>query len=190
MDGSKSDFDRSPSRQEIAARSDAATAKVAVLWRGDHLAPRVTTLKNNRFSRIFEEFAALGVHVEPVVYADDIAGDLHEQLLKLDGVLVWVDPISEGQNRTTLDAMLREVASEGVWVGAHPDVILKMGVKQVLHRTKHLGWGTDTRLYLNARVFREAFPPRLPIGRASCAQAEPRQRRPGCVEGRIRIVIG
>jgi hypothetical protein len=93
VDGSKSDFDRSPSRQEIAARSDAATAKVAVLWRGDHLAPRVTTLKNNRFSRTFEEFAALGVHVEPVVYADDIVGDVHEQLLKLDGVLVWVDPI-------------------------------------------------------------------------------------------------
>jgi hypothetical protein len=36
-----------------------------------------------------------------------------------------------------------------------------MGVKQVLHRTKHLGWGTDTHLYLNGRVFREAFPPRL-----------------------------
>ena len=32
-------------------------------------------------------------------------------------------------------------------MSAHPDVILKMGVKEVLHRTRHLGWGTDTHLY-------------------------------------------
>ena len=50
----------------------------------------------------------------------------------------------------------------GLWVSAHPDVILKMGVKEVLHRTKHLGWGTDTHLYRDRRVrFDEEFPPRL-----------------------------
>jgi hypothetical protein len=59
-------------------------------------------------------------------------------------VLVWVDPISDGQNRTKLDAMLRDVASTGVWVSTHPDVILKMGVKAVLYRTKDLGWSEDT----------------------------------------------
>src|SRR4051794_35396796 len=86
---------------------------------------------------------------------------MRDQLLKLDGVLVWVNPISEGRNRVVLDAMLRDVASEGVWVSAHPDVILKMGVKEVLHRTKHLGWGSDTHLYRTAAAFREAFPARL-----------------------------
>jgi hypothetical protein len=49
----------------------------------------------------------------------------------------------------------------GVWVSAHPDVILKMGVKEVLYRTKHFGWGTDTHLYRTAGVFREKFPLRL-----------------------------
>ena len=34
--------------------------------------------------------------------------------------------------------MLREVATAGVWVSAHPDVILKMGVKSVLYRTREL----------------------------------------------------
>jgi hypothetical protein len=76
-------------------------------------------------------------------------------------VLVWVDPLSEGQNRTTLDALLRDVASKGVWVSAHPDVILTMGVKEVLYRAKHLGWGTDTHLYRTAGAFREEFPLRL-----------------------------
>jgi hypothetical protein len=60
-----------------------------------------------------------------------------------------------------LDAMLRDIASNGVWVSTHPDVILKMGVKEVLHRTKHLGWGTDTHLYRDGGTFREEFPERL-----------------------------
>jgi hypothetical protein len=33
-----------------------------------------------------------------------------------------------------------------------------MGVKEVLHRTKHLGWGTDTRLYRTPVEFQEQFP--------------------------------
>ena len=63
-----------------------------------------------------------------------------------------------------LDALLRDVAARGPWVSAHPDVILKMGVKEVLHRTKHLGWGSDTRLYHTAGEFRDAFPARLRSG--------------------------
>jgi hypothetical protein len=37
----------------------------------------------------------------------------------------WDNPIHEGRNRANLDALLREVAARGVWVSAHPDVILK-----------------------------------------------------------------
>src|ERR1700684_4531254 len=44
------------------------------------------------------------------------------------------------------------------------DAILKMGVKEVLHRTKHLGWGTDTHLYRTVADFRDALPPRLDAG--------------------------
>ena len=36
-----------------------------------------------------------------------------------------------------------------------------MGVKEVLYRTQHLGWGTDTHLYRSAGEFRDAFPARL-----------------------------
>ena len=120
--------------------------KIAVLWRGDREGRRAATPQNNRFYRVFEELAALGIDAEPAVYDDDIVDEVREQLLAADGVLVWVDPIHEGKTRSVLDAMLRDVASRGPWVNAHPDVILKMGVKEVLHRTKHLGWGTDTHL--------------------------------------------
>ena len=63
-----------------------------------------------------------------------------------------------------LDALLRDVASKGVWVSAHPDVILKMGVKEALHRTRHLGWGTVTQLYRNAAAFPRLGVPKIQFG--------------------------
>src|SRR3984957_3551232 len=137
--------------------------KLALLWRGNGQTEAEATARNHRFNPVFEALTALGVRAEPAIYSDDKADDVREQLLKLDGVLVWVDPISNGQNRTQLDGMLRDVASGGVWVSAHPDVILKMGVKEVLYRTKHLGWGTDTHLYRSTAEFCDGFPARLRI---------------------------
>jgi len=57
-----------------------------------------------------------------------------------------------------LDVLLREVAANGAWVSAHPDVILTLGTKEVLHRTRDLGWGTDTDLYRDTADFRARFP--------------------------------
>jgi hypothetical protein len=135
--------------------------RVAVLWRGDSETRRAATPQNNRYHSIFEELAGVGIHAEPAVYDEAFAEEVRAQLLAVDGVLVWVDPLSGGKTRAALDAMLRDVASHGTWVSAHPDVTLKMGVKEVLHRTKHLGWGADTHLYRNAAEFRAAFPSRL-----------------------------
>ncbi len=135
--------------------------KLALLWRGDRETRRHATVENNRWREVFAALAARDIDAEPAVYDDDMIEEIREQLLKVDGVLVWVDPISDGKNRSRLDAMLRDVASRGVWVSTHPDVTLKMGVKQVLHTTRHLGWGTDTHLYRTAEDFRDQFPRRL-----------------------------
>jgi len=138
--------------------------KIAILWRGDRAARAAATPQNNRYHRIFEEFQALGIDAEPAVYGDDMVEEVRAQLAAVDGVLVWVNPLENGQTRGKLDALLREVAATGPWVSAHPDVILKMGVKEVLYRTKHLGWGTDTHVYRTAEEFRDAFPMRLRFG--------------------------
>lgn len=135
--------------------------KIAVVWRGDADARRVATPLNNRFHRIFEELAAVGIEAEPAVYDDAFADEVRAQLRAVDGVLVWVDPIHQGKTRAALDPLLRDVAVGGPWVSAHPDVILKMGVKEILYRTKHLGWGADTHLYRSAAEFGTAFPARL-----------------------------
>jgi hypothetical protein len=132
--------------------------KVALLWRGDRDAASV---RNTRLEPVFDALAARGIHAEAAVYSDDTVDEVHSQLLGVNGVLVWVDPISEGRNRTKLDVLLRDISSYGVWVSTHPDVILKMGVKEVLHGTRHLGWGTDTELYRSMESLRARFPDRL-----------------------------
>jgi hypothetical protein len=151
-------------RTSAGLAAGAASPKLALLWRGDREARRIVTAQNCRLHKVFEALTMLGVGAEPVLYADEIADEVREHLLKLDGVLVWADPIWQGQNRRQLDAMLRDVASCRVWVSAHPDIILKMGVKEVLHRTKALGWGTDTHFYQTAEAFREEFPRNLASG--------------------------
>jgi hypothetical protein len=141
--------------------SSGRSYKIAVVWRGDAAVRRNATPQNNRFYRIFEELAAAGIHAKPAIYDEDFAGEVRGQLLAADGVLVWVDPIHQGKTREALDPLLRDVATRGPWVSAHPDVILKMGVKEVLYRTRHLGWGADTHLYRSAAEFAAEFPMRL-----------------------------
>src|SRR5205085_10758589 len=52
----------------------------------------------------------------------------------------------------------------GVWVSAHPDVILKMGTKEVLHRTRKMEWGSDTVLYRTFDAMRGELPEKLAAG--------------------------
>jgi hypothetical protein len=125
--------------------------RIALLWRGDRDARAKATPTNNRLSAVFEVLASLNVAAEPAVYSDEIVDEVRDQFLRLDGVLMWVDPISDGHDRSKLDPMLREVAAKGVRASAHPDVILKMGTKEVLFRTRHFGWGTRPANHVRSR---------------------------------------
>jgi len=138
--------------------------RVAILWRGIAAERRSAVPETSRFKAVFAALAKAGVEAVPVIYEDDIIDDVRAELEALDGVLIWVNPIHEGRGRARLDAMLREVASRGVWVSAHPDVILKMGTKEVLYRTREMGWGCDTALYRTAEAMRAELPARLAAG--------------------------
>ena len=129
---------------------------VGLLWRAEWDPPAAdgSIIESSKLREVFGAFSALGVPAQPVIYADDTADEVRDQLLGLDGVLVWVNPIEQGLDRTKLDPLLREVADAGVWVSAHPDVILKMATKRVLVDTRQMSWGTDTRLYRTAAELR------------------------------------
>src|SRR5580765_332051 len=104
--------------------------RVGVVWRAE--GPPDEAEEKSRLTRVFNALRQQGLEPVPVPYADEDVSRVRGELLALDAVLVWVDPVSEGQDRSQLDPLLREVAAAGVWVSTHPDTILKMGTKDVL----------------------------------------------------------
>ena len=140
--------------------------RLAILSAGDREARSNTNAENSRFADLFRAFAARRIHAEPAIYRDDFCGEVREQLMQVDGVLVWVNPIEGGRDRSVLDSMLRDVAAAGIFVSAHPDVILKLGTKEVLYRTRDVGWGCDTHLYASLEQVVKELPLRLATGKA------------------------
>lgn len=141
-------------------------ARVAIVCPGDHEALRNATGESSRFADLFSAFAAQQIHAELAIYHDDFCEAVRAQLMQVDGALVWVNPIEGGRDRSILDAMLRDVAASGVFVSSHPDVILKLGTKAVLHSTRDVGWGCDTHFYRNMDEMVQALPLRLTAGAA------------------------
>lgn len=146
--------------------ADDGRRRVAILYAGDREARQNPAPGTGRFSKVFQALTALGMHAEPAVYHDDFCADVRRQIMQVDGVLVWVNPIEGERDRSVLDAMLREVAAAGVFVSTHPDVILKLGTKEVLYRTRDMGWGCDTHLYRSMDELRRELPSRLMAGQA------------------------
>src|SRR2546421_267018 len=104
--------------------------KVALVWHGDRETRETVKLEDHRLGPTAQGLRDQGLDPQPAVYNDDFADEVRDQLLQVDAVLVWVNPIEQDRDRTNLDAMLGDVASKGVFVSAHPDAIQKMGTKE------------------------------------------------------------
>lgn len=137
------------------------TPRIAIVWRGDAAAAAAGLEANKRLRPIFDAFARRGVDASPVVYRDAIADEVESLLVDMHGVLVWVDPIGGGEDRSVLDPLLCRIASRGVWVSAHPDVVAAIATKEVLFTTRDLGWSGDVHRYADVDQFRREFPQRL-----------------------------
>lgn len=137
---------------------------IAILYPGDREIRANATPDNNRLATVFQALEAIGLKAEPAVYSDEFCDEVREQLLKADGVLVWRNPIQDGVDRSVLDPMLREVAASGVFVSAHPDVIMKIGTKEVLFSTRDMGWGCDTHLHRSLDKLKNTLPANLATG--------------------------
>jgi uncharacterized protein DUF6815 len=143
-----------------------APFRVAIVFPADPERRQKTRLEESRFARTAAALAEKGIAVEGASYvADDVEG-LREQLMRVDGVLVWINPIVDGRDRTHLNKVLADVAASGVFVSAHPDVIAKMGTKDILFRTRTMGWGCDTRHYPTLAAMRRELPESLATGEA------------------------
>jgi hypothetical protein len=139
--------------------------KIALTWHGNRETRETVKLEEHRLGPTAEAFRAQGFEVEPCVYNDDFADEVREQLLGVDAVQVWVNPITDdGHTRSTLDPLLREIAASGVLVSSHPDTIQKMGTKDVLYTTRAMGWGSDVRRYASLEEMRTGLENSLQTG--------------------------
>ena len=148
------------------AKRASGLGRVALVYPGDRAARRNPSPAENRFANLFRAFGEAGIQAEPAPYHDDLCHEVRDQLLGVDVALVWINPIDDGRDRSRLDAMLREVASAGTFVSAHPDVILALGTKNVLFETRQLGWGSDVHRYASLDAMRRELPARLAGGAA------------------------
>jgi hypothetical protein len=138
--------------------------RVAILFPADPKERLSTNVEQSRFADTAKALRAVGTEVVGAPYADQFVEEVRAQLLSVDGVLVWINPIQAGRDRSVLNAMLVDVASKGVFVSAHPEVIDKMGTKEVLYRTRNMSWGCDTRLYVTLEAMRGELPASLASG--------------------------
>lgn len=138
--------------------------QVAILFPAPGDANQSTKIEGTRYAAIAAALRGAGIEADGVPYADETVEAVRMQLLSVDGVLVWVNPIDRDRDRTVLDAMLEDVAAQGVLVSGHPDTIRKIGTKEVLYRTRTLGWGCDTQLYPTIKALRAGLPQTLARG--------------------------
>ena len=147
-----------------AVTTEPDAVRVAVVWRGDEAARRAGIASNERLRPVLDALVSLGVTAIPVIYRDEIADEVRAGLLEVDGALVWIDPITHGEDRAGFDQILYDVSAAGVWVSAHPDTVARIGTKDVLYRTKDLSWGSDVRRYSTLNQLRAQLPARLAEG--------------------------
>jgi len=133
---------------------------IAILVYGDINSTRYV-LTEEKYKELASALIDAGFNVSSVLYNDEQVDDVYKTLADLDGILVWINPVEQGHDRKTLDAMLVKLSNDGCFVSTHPDVILKMGTKDVLYKTKDIGWTGETKMYSTyenfVREFRKSF---------------------------------
>jgi hypothetical protein len=118
-----------------------------------------------KYKKLAQHFVEKNFNVTSICYHDSLADVLSKQLLRYDGVLVWVNPIEQQGDRKRLDRLLQQLSMQGVFVSAHPDVILKIGTKEILHKIKDEEFGMDVKLYTSFDDFRNKFQKDIDSGR-------------------------
>jgi hypothetical protein len=146
-------------------RSTSEPYRVAIVFPADPERQK-TKLADSRFARTAAALTDVGIAVEGAPYIAGDAESLRQQLMLVDGVLVWINPVVDGRDRGDLNKLLADIAASGVFVSAHPDVIAGMGTKDVLYRTRTMGWGCDTRHYATSAAMQRELPESLATGKA------------------------
>ena len=114
-------------------------------------------LTEEKYKKLATHFKDRGLEVDSVIYHDSVVEKLAGELMRYKAILVWINPVEQGNDRKILDALLGELATAGRIVSAHPDTILKMGTKEILYAVRETEFGGDTKLYRSFQDLKQNF---------------------------------
>jgi hypothetical protein len=112
----------------------------------------------DKYRLLVEKMRERGWDVRTLTYHGTRREAVRREAEECDAVLTWINPAEPQLDRAALDAFLRELASDGIFVSAHPDVILKIGTKDVLAATQAVSWSVDAISHPSLVEFRHHFP--------------------------------
>ena len=130
---------------------------IGILLYGTHAQTR-NAATEEKYRLLVEKMVERRWDVRTLSYHDSWRNALQREARLCDAVLVWINPTEPQLDRAALDACLRELASDGVLISAHPDTILRIGTKDVLVATQALSWSVDATVHRSPAEFRERFP--------------------------------
>ena len=117
--------------------------------------------RGNRLAPLSDAMTRQGFDVVPVPYSHAGHDAAARTLADCSAVMTWVTPIEDGTDRSRLDDLLHELERSGIVVSASHEARRLLGTKAVIHATRHMAWGTDTRLYRNQEELVDQFPDTL-----------------------------
>jgi hypothetical protein len=113
-------------------------------------------LTEEKYKKLASHFIEKGFSIDSVLYHDSVYDRLEDELKKYAAILVWVNPIEQGNSRKKLDQLLMGLAKDR-FVSAHPDTILKIGTKEILYKVKDTEFGGSVKLYGSFEKFLTLF---------------------------------
>jgi hypothetical protein len=129
---------------------------IALVLYGDNNSTK-NAFTEEKYKALADSLLESGFNVESVLYNDSKADFLEKDLLRFNAVLVWVNPVEQGFDRSRLDTLLINIAKNGVFISTHPEIILKIGTKKVLYSTRSMDWGGDIEIYTEYNDFENSF---------------------------------
>jgi hypothetical protein len=130
-------------------------SSIALMIHGEPGAAK-NALTEEKYKKLAGHFIEEGFAIDSVLYHDSVCSKLETQLQKYAAILVWVNPIEQGNSRKLLDQMLNRLA-KFCFVSAHPDTILRIGTKELLYKIKDTEFGGDIKLYDTFEDFKNRF---------------------------------
>jgi hypothetical protein len=144
-----------------SSRTGTTMPKVGIMLYGHNDRDRDASDEQS-YRVLVQHMVAEGCVVNTLTFRTSQVETVRSAALGCDAVLTWINPVEPGLDRPVLDQLLREISTAGVFVSAHPDVILKIGTKDILVETQAIGWNVDdTDAYRSAEEFRAKFSSRL-----------------------------